>query len=106
MSRAVRFGLPDADPFATAVRALMDGIATGSWEGTGGALLELLPVPEPRPRGWPADAQRANAALRRIAPALRAAAGLAVSDRKHYRTRQTVWTLTRVESDDQGDIDA
>jgi len=92
----------DADPFAAAVRHLMDGITTGSWEGTGGALLELLAVPEPRPRSWPADAQRANAALRRIAPALRAAAGLAVSDRKHYRTRQTVWALTRVESEDHG----
>jgi hypothetical protein len=85
----------DADPFASAVNTFLTGLESGSWTGTGGALLEMLVQPEPRPRQWPSDSQRANAALRRVAPALREAADLDIEESKHPRTRKTVWLITR-----------
>jgi hypothetical protein len=81
----------ESDPFAAAVVAWMDKRA--EWSGTGGQLFGLIPVPDPRPKSWPADGQRTNAALRRVAPALRSAGDLAVSETKDPRTRRTMWTL-------------
>jgi hypothetical protein len=85
----------DADPFASAVADLMTRLPDGTWTGTGVELLDLLTAPDPRPRTWPPDGQRANGALRRAAPALRAAAHLHLTERAHPRTRRTTWTISR-----------
>ncbi|WP_088283811.1 ATP-binding protein [Kineosporia sp. A_224] len=83
----------ESDPFADAVVTLIRSMSPAEWSGDGGTLLGLLPVPEPRPRKWPTDPAGVSAALRRVAPALRSAAGLVVDDMKHPRTRRTVWTI-------------
>lgn len=92
----------DADPFATALTKFIEGHPSGEWSGTGGELLDHLQAPDPKPRSWPADRQRANAAVRRTAPALRQAEGLEIEESKHPKTRQVVWTIRMASSEMQG----
>jgi hypothetical protein len=61
----------DADPFAVAVTDLVTGQAIG-WTGTAADLLETI-TPDHPPKKWPTTPRAASGALRRIAPALRAA---------------------------------
>ena len=67
----------EADPIAEAVRAIMADSAAGRWEGTASLLLEQVnmrvAVEVKNERGWPKDASRLSARLRRVAPALRRA---------------------------------
>ena len=64
----------EADPIAEAVRAIA-GDCPERWEGTASALLAEIngKVPDDvkRERGWPKDAARLSARLKRVAPALR-----------------------------------
>jgi hypothetical protein len=69
----------DADPFATAIVALVNDQAVG-WTGTAAELLDTL-NPDPPPRIWPKSPRAASGHLRRIAPALRAS-GVAIETSK------------------------
>jgi hypothetical protein len=74
----------DGDPVADAVLALMAQQAV--WSGTAGELLARL-SPEHRPPGWPRTPQAISGALKRMAPALRASAGLSVEFPPRGRSR-------------------
>jgi hypothetical protein len=82
----------DGSPVAAALQKLMADRA--EWSGTGTELLALLKplTPDPNDRDWPKKPNALSGKLKRLAPSLRAAAGLDVqtggkgSDRK--RTRQ------------------
>jgi hypothetical protein len=81
----------DADPFASAVVELVQ--AHGAWSGTAAELVAVLPVPEPRPRTWPATAEQIGTTLRRVTPAL-AASGVTAGQHRTGHALTRVWTLT------------
>jgi hypothetical protein len=65
----------EADPVAVAVQSLVLACGTSEWTGTATELLaevnDRVPEAQQRERGYPRDAARLSARLRRIAPALR-----------------------------------
>jgi hypothetical protein len=65
----------EAEPLAVAVRAFMEEQRGRTWEGVATALLaivnERVPEEQKRERGYPKDAARLSAKLRRLTPALR-----------------------------------
>ncbi len=67
----------EADPVAVAVRTIADERKGVPWTGTASELLPLVnertSLEQQRERGWPKDAARLSARLRRVAPALRRA---------------------------------
>lgn len=89
----------ESDAFAAAVLVFAESLqAGGSWTGSAGGLLELLGVPDPKPKHWPADAQRAGAALRRVAPALRSV-GVPVDEAgRDGRKRTPLWRIGHPEA--------
>lgn len=95
----------EADPVAVAVRSLLpadnDGkpLPYANWTGTATALLEEVNrrvlVEAQRERGYPKDAARLSARLKRIAPALRRA-GIEVGTVREAGTGQRTVMLTPV----------
>jgi hypothetical protein len=82
----------DGDSFAGAVVDLIHRL--GYWEGTCQQLLSRL-VTESTPKGWPETARAIAARLKRLSPALRAAA--IEVDRKEERSREgAVYRLQRL----------
>ncbi|MGW5047180.1 ATP-binding protein [Streptomyces griseoluteus] len=84
----------EGDLFAMAIAHLVD--QAGTWQGTAGQLLEVLPVPLVRPPNWPKDATRVGGRVKRLAPLLRSI-GITVDDtqRSRDRTRHKLLTLAR-----------
>lgn len=58
----------EADPFADAIRSLIQGCK--EWNGTAAALAELI-TPHDAPKSWPRTPRAVAGHLRRVAPALR-----------------------------------
>lgn len=85
--------LLDAKPFTSTVADFVD--ERGSWTGSVSQLMELLPVPDPRPRSWPVDTTRAAGQLKRDAPVLRSI-GITVDEagRSRDRQRRQLYTFT------------
>ncbi|MDI5969501.1 ATP-binding protein [Streptomyces sp. SL13] len=87
----------EGDAFGTALAAFVE--RHGTWTGTAGALLELLPWGEGlRPPGWPKDPTRTSGRIKRLAPLLRSV-GIGVDDtqRSQDRHRSKLLTLTRID---------
>ncbi|MEU9158457.1 ATP-binding protein [Streptomyces sp. NPDC048417] len=84
----------EGDAFALAIARLVDQV--GTWQGTAGQLLEVLPVPLVRPKNWPVDATRTSGRVKRLAPLLRSI-GIMVDDtqRSRDRDRHRLLTLSR-----------
>jgi hypothetical protein len=74
----------DADPVAHAIRTLVG--ERGAWAGTASELLTRI-TPDPRPPRWPRTPQALSGTLKRMAPALRASAGLVVEFPPRGQTR-------------------
>ncbi len=84
----------EADPIAEAVRAILADCA-GKWEGTASLLLEAVNMrvsaEVKNERGWPKDASRLSARLKRVSPALRRVGVEIETVREgHDRTRKLV----------------
>ena len=81
----------DADPVAGALRDL---VVKGAWTGTATELLaevnRTAPTEVQRERGWPKDAARLSARIKRVAPALRRAGIDVTHDRAGHDRRRTV----------------
>lgn len=92
-SQVTTADLLDAKPFTSAVADFVD--ERGSWTGSVSQLLDLLPVPDPRPRSWPVDTTRAAGQLKRDAPVLRSI-GITVEEagRSRDRQRRQLYTFT------------
>lgn len=90
----------EGDLFALAIAALVD--QAGTWQGTAGQLLEVLPAPLVRPPNWPKDATRASGRVKRLAPLLRSI-GITVDDtqRSQDRHRHRLLTLARAAPEDE-----
>ncbi|MEU9136214.1 ATP-binding protein [Streptomyces sp. NPDC048404] len=90
----------EGDPFAMAIAHLVD--QAGTWQGTAGQLLEVLPAPLVRPPNWPKDATRASGRVKRLAPLLRSI-GITVDDtqRSQDRHRHRLLTLARAAPEDE-----
>ncbi len=86
----------EGDVFAMAIARLVDQV--GTWRGTAGQLLEILPAPLVRPPNWPKDATRASGRVKRLAPLLRSI-GITVDDtqRSRDRTRHKLLSLARAD---------
>ncbi|MDA8249543.1 MAG: hypothetical protein M0Z28_10220 [Rhodospirillales bacterium] len=86
----------EADPLAEAVQAI--GTA-GNWRGSATQLLEAVNMRVPpdvqRGKGWPKDAARLSARLRRVTPALRRA-GIEVRNDREGKQRDRVIIIERV----------
>lgn len=89
----------EGDPFAMAIAHLVE--QAGTWQGTAGQLLEVLPAPLVRPPNWPKDATRASGRVKRLAPLLRSI-GITVDDtqRSRDRHRHRLLTLSRAPDED------
>jgi hypothetical protein len=81
----------EGDPVAEAAEGFARKQRTKAWEGTASELLGAI-TPEPAPKGWPATPQGMGAALKRAAPALRAA-GITV-EQLARQGRRRPWSLT------------
>jgi hypothetical protein len=82
----------EADPFAHAVRALVERVHT--WRGTAGELLEAITDPQrPTPRHWPATPEGTGHRLIRATPSLRAI-GIDVERRRDPRSRARLILLS------------
>ncbi|MFE6305186.1 ATP-binding protein [Nocardiopsis sp. NPDC057823] len=92
-SQVTTADLLDAKPFTSAVADFVD--QHGTWTGSVSQLLDLVTVPEPRPRSWPVDATRASGQLKRDAPVLRSI-GITVTEagRSADRQRRQLYTFT------------
>lgn len=92
-SQVTTADLLDAKPFTSAVADFVD--ERGTWTGSVSQLLDLLPVPDPRPRSWPVDTTRAAGQLKRDAPVLRSI-GITVEEagRSRDRQRRQLYTFT------------
>ncbi len=88
----------EADPLADAVQMIGAG---GTWEGSATQLLEkincMVALEVQRAKGWPKDAARLSARLRRVAPALRRA-GVEVNHDRDGHDRNRKITITPVAS--------
>ncbi|MFL1381634.1 ATP-binding protein [Nocardiopsis protaetiae] len=92
-SQVTTADLLDAKPFTSAVADFVD--QHGTWTGSVSQLLDLVAVPDPRPRSWPVDATRASGQLKRDAPVLRSI-GITVAEagRSADRQRRQLYTFT------------
>lgn len=90
----------EGDLFAMALAHLVE--QAGTWQGTAGQLLEVLPAPLIRPPNWPKDATRASGRVKRLAPLLRSI-GITVDDtqRSADRHRHRLLTLSRAPVEEQ-----
>ena len=81
----------EADPVARAVVRFVEGRNGAAWRGSPADLLDAI-RPEDVPRGWPADATRLAARLKRAAPALRSVGVQLDAGRAHGRRYLDVWS--------------
>jgi hypothetical protein len=82
-----------SDPFADSLRKFADQHPGTPWEGEVGDLLELIPLPEQKPRDWPKTSQAVGGRLKRSAPALRQLGYTATPAGKHPTTRRQLWLI-------------
>src|SRR5262249_41432398 len=82
----------EGDPFGCAVVGFIT--THGTWTGTAGQLLDLVPPPDGYHPKWPKDATRAGGQLKRIAPLLRSV-GITFDDtaRTPDKARQRLYRL-------------
>ncbi|MFY1656900.1 hypothetical protein [Micromonospora sp. WMMD1274] len=85
-----------SDPFTDSLRKFADHL-TAPWEGETGELLDLIPLPDQKPRDWPKTPQGVGGRLMRSAPALRQLGYTVQPTRKHEKTRRQLWLIAAPE---------
>jgi energy-coupling factor transporter ATP-binding protein EcfA2 len=84
----------EADPIAEAVRVIMEENKLQGWTGTATQLLEAVnmrvAIEVKNERGWPKDAARLSARLKRVAPALRRSGVEIANDREPRTGKRTI----------------
>jgi hypothetical protein len=79
------------------IMAMLENLATTTFQGTSAELLALVPAPERPPKGWPADARHLTQRLRRQAPVMRKAGWTIEDDGGANKTGAIRWTITAPE---------
>jgi 5S rRNA maturation endonuclease (ribonuclease M5) len=79
-----------SDQFAEHLAKFMDGLKE-PWWGDAGALIDVMPIPDPKPRDWPKTGQAVGGRIRRSAPALRQLHYVVEQERKDPITRRVMY---------------